>query len=76
MIDRHPPLPIAPKGTGGLLCAELTAASLEGQSPAQASRHAGHQVERSVLKTQLAESKELCLATLFKRSPTYNALTM
>ncbi|WP_434064599.1 hypothetical protein [Symbiopectobacterium purcellii] len=57
-------MPIAPKGTGDLFCAELTAALLAGQSPAHAAQHACYQVERSVLKTQLAESEELCLAPL------------
>lgn len=61
---QHNRLPIAPKGTGDLFCAELTAALLAGQSPAQAAQHACYQVERSVLKTQLAESEELCLAPL------------
>ncbi|MGL9750907.1 MAG: hypothetical protein ACR5LC_05665 [Symbiopectobacterium sp.] len=61
---QHNCLPIAPKGTGDLFCAELTAVLLEGQSPAQAAQHACLQVERSVLKTLLAESEELCLAPL------------
>lgn len=60
----HNRLPISPKGTGDLFCAELTAALLQDKSPAQAAAHACHQVELSVLKTQLSESEELCLAPL------------
>lgn len=65
-VINHNRLPISPKGTGDLFCAELTARLIAGDSLAQATEHACHQVERSVLKTQQAQSEELCLAELPK----------
>lgn len=64
VVINHARLPISPKGTGDLFCAELTAWLLKGYPLAEATERASHQVEQSVLKTQLAESEELCIASI------------
>ncbi|WP_409308784.1 pyridoxine/pyridoxal/pyridoxamine kinase [Pectobacterium sp. B1J-3] len=63
-VIKHARLPISPKGTGDLFSAELTAWILKGYSLSDATERACHQVEQSVLKTQLAESEELCIAAV------------
>ena len=60
-VIAHPRLDLAPKGTGDLFTAALTARLLGGAPVAEAARRAGADVVRAMLRTRQAHCAELLL---------------